>query len=302
MSIQAYLPSKSFGLKILILLVVVLVAGSLYIFKPFSKENAPSKLAIKINANPEMTLGDLITTDSNKNSIPDWEETLWGLDPEGDGVSNKAIIDSKKALSAPVDEEITDGTDPSDNLAKKLFGTIVSLNQVGELDSQTMALISADASAEVINTDLEDTYKAGNLKTIISNKTNLRNYQTAVGKIVDKYENSSIGEELAIAGEGVENEDTETLNKLETISLDYKNLALDLSHVTVPRGIAGYHLDLINSYDKIGTALEHIIESVENPLVGLSGTGMYNRYVLESEEAINMIEENLIANGIIQQE
>lgn len=86
----SYLPSPEFrrrALVVFILIVIILLVTWL----------AP-KLHQKIVARNEaraLIVKDLVAQDQNQNGIQDWEEALWGLDPNTNGPENREFIMSK---------------------------------------------------------------------------------------------------------------------------------------------------------------------------------------------------------------
>ena len=83
---KKYLPSTQFiirAVSILILVGVCFGAYKLIVFlKNRSTKKDPTKLLVQ----------NLTQKDSNGNDIADWEESLWGLDPKGNGQENKDYI------------------------------------------------------------------------------------------------------------------------------------------------------------------------------------------------------------------
>src|ERR1044072_2206217 len=97
-TIKKELPSKKFTVVTGIVLIVV--AGVLIVSSYFASSTIFSR-SINKNAPVESsgTVADIITRDTNGNGISDWEETLWGLDPKGNGEENKKTITAKKAAA-----------------------------------------------------------------------------------------------------------------------------------------------------------------------------------------------------------
>ncbi|MCX6754124.1 MAG: hypothetical protein NTV03_03670 [Candidatus Nomurabacteria bacterium] len=136
-----YLPSKKFQAIILIIIVFIAL---FFTVKGIVSLIKSKKLTSKEPA--KITVGEVIQKDSNSNGIPDWEEYLWGLDPNKNGPENKEFIMAKKktlaenngGLSGDPSQTITD----NDLLSQEFFATIVSLQQTGSLNDESMSAIT----------------------------------------------------------------------------------------------------------------------------------------------------------------
>ncbi len=101
-----YLPSRKFVIRTATIAILLIVAISVYKITLFIKDKLTKKDPVVMTIK-----SDVIQKDSNNNGIPDWEESLWGLDPKGDGVSNKEFIMTQKEALAkennvnPVDNQ-----------------------------------------------------------------------------------------------------------------------------------------------------------------------------------------------------
>lgn len=88
---KKYLPSKKFASIIISIIVIIALFFATKWIISIIKERKISK-----DSPTPMTVGSLIQKDSNKNGIADWEEYLWGLNPEKNGQENKDFIMAKK--------------------------------------------------------------------------------------------------------------------------------------------------------------------------------------------------------------
>ena len=164
---KKYLPSKKFiATCIMILILIVfffLLKGIVYLFK---------KIHIRgLNKNEinQVTVKEIAQKDSNNNGIPDWEEYLWGLNPNGNGVKNKELIlEKKNALSQSNGNSPTDNTTPISNneaLSREFFAAIISLQQTGSLDDQSMKSISNAIGENIKIEEIKDIYTIDQLTT-----------------------------------------------------------------------------------------------------------------------------------------
>ena len=79
---QRYLPSKKFTIITSIIVVLAVIIFIIFFMSSsgenFIKRNEKNTTTLKVE---NQTISDLIQKDSDGDSIPDWEETLWGTDP-----------------------------------------------------------------------------------------------------------------------------------------------------------------------------------------------------------------------------
>jgi hypothetical protein len=89
---QDYLPSKQFIHRVIAIAIILAIVLGIYeiarYFGGKSKILPKSKLVVK----------SLTEQDANNNTIPDWEEKLWGLDPTKNGPENKEFILAKREV------------------------------------------------------------------------------------------------------------------------------------------------------------------------------------------------------------
>ena len=89
---KKYLPSKKFLVVVMTIVVIIILFLIIKKVIPLIKFKKGGPNGEQIT----MTVGDLIQKDGNSNGIADWEEYLWGLDPNTNGPENKEFILAKK--------------------------------------------------------------------------------------------------------------------------------------------------------------------------------------------------------------
>ena len=235
------------------------------------------------------TVGDVLEQDSNGNSIPDWEEQLWGLDPTvlyTNGVPNRQIIEEKKRSLgvAPVDISTLNETD---KLSRELFTLATALGQSQEVDNATLSEIAARFGS-TIDTDLvRNTYSAKDVKTIKTTSQSLIAYTAELQKVMTKYDKGQADIDV-IAG-AVETGDEAGLAELDATRASYRSFAKELIALNVPIGIAPYHLTIANSVAGIADSL----------LSALVGIAVYKQYSLSLDAAVAEMGNYLREYGIL---
>lgn len=232
-----------------------------------------------------VTVSSIIQKDSNNNGIEDWEEYLWGLDPQKNGPENKEfILAKKKSLeeSGQINTSDREGEpeEVSQNamLARQLFATIISLQGSGDLNDETIASLTESIGQEVKATEIPDTYTK-NMLTIVDDSYETRtNYINAFEEIYNKYQDEDMGEELIIIAQGIINNDQQALSSIKSIAIAYQNMGKDLLKIPVPTSLAETYLSLINNCEKVAQSIEGLTGLVNNTMDGMSYILNYKKY------------------------
>lgn len=287
-----YLPSKQFTVRVIILLAAVglffgIRAIIIYFHNKKELAKVPSKILVK----------DLVQKDTNENGIPDWEESLWGLDPTKDGPENKAVIIAKREeLSKTAESDMILGNEPSketENLSKELFAVIISLQESGNLDENAMKEISNAIGEKIVPSPIPDIYKENMIITRAATEKSLNDYYEAFKKLVDKYADKDIGNELIFISQGVKNNDPQAVSVVSDVALAYRAFGKELSKVPVPDSIAEYHLQLANDYEKVAQSIEGLAVLLDDPIIGMKSLINYKKYNDELVNNIQNISDNL---------
>ncbi|MBY0328955.1 hypothetical protein K2Q02_02585, partial [Patescibacteria group bacterium] len=229
---------------------------------------------------------------------PDWEERLWGLDPTqlytGD-MSNKEIIDNKKralGLTVEGDEDINE----TDRLARQLFSISTSLGQEGAtLESINAAGGSLGNSVEIKT--VTDKYFYKDVKTIKTTRASLLTYRTKLSAIIAKQNSGTPDINLII--QAFETGDFSTLEQLKTSAIIYRQMARDFAALTVPVGVAQYHLNVINGLTGVAESFDILTALEENGVIGLNGLAIYKQYSLKLDAALYDINNYFSEYGIL---
>lgn len=276
---KKYLPSKKFVAILLIIIVFIAlfftVKGVISFFSNKRASNGQqTQLSIKT---PE----SISQKDSNKNGIADYEEYLWGLDPNKNGPENKEFISSKrKALIESGDIVPDDSKTITDNelLSQQFFATIVSLQQTGELNEESMNSVSEALGKNIEATPIPDIYTSNMLT--IQNDSNTANtaYYNALSKLVIKYTDANIGSELTFIVQGMGNKDPQALYAAATVGQAYQSFGRDLIKIPVPKSLSSTHLSAANNYEKTGQTVNDLAKILSDPIIGMKAILSYKNY------------------------
>ena len=271
--IKKNLPSKKFVTIVAIcagVVLVVLVMGSL--FGSHSIFNKKKTGLVEANG----TIKDLLTQDTNINGIPDWEESLWGLDPKGDGPINKKAIEEKKAAAniTPIDPSVP--TNQTDKFSQALLSTILALNQAGELNATSLAKLS-----ESIGTDIDlkhanpTQYSLSDMALVPSTAKSRASYKKSLQDILDNYSDLELGSELGLIYQGASPGGQDTLAKLAPYADAYADISQKMLKLKTPDDLGPTALDIINTTTVMSVAIPQIISLYTDALSGMIGINDY---------------------------
>lgn len=303
---KKYLPSKKFTYMILSFIgvcIFIFVISTLFFGKSsFLKHKKTTSVLTTQN----LTLNQLLQRDSDGDGVMDWEEGLWGTDPNKTktfDIPDSEYIKSKRQ-TAQMEGEIaaTNGLTETDKFAQQFFASLAALKQSGQLDETTIKNLSTSLGQEMADSTLINAYTLQNIKIDPSdNKTTQESYYLNAGNLFEKYKEKGVGDELEIAGTLVASgTNTESENKLNTIANYYQEYAEKMLTISVPQSLSVYHLRIINSSNNTGIAVRNMAKISTDPVVGLSGVSQYQKYSGELIDTVGELETILSINGIIE--
>jgi hypothetical protein len=283
--IKNNLPSKKFVIVIVVcasLVTIALIAGSYFgSHSIFSKKNANL-----VEANG--TIKDLLTQDSNINGIPDWEESLWGVDPKGDGPTNKKIVEEKKAQAniTPIDPNTP--SNQTDKFSQALLSTILALNQSGELNTASLAKLSESISEDIDLKRANPTqYSLSDMALVPSTTKSRASYKKSLEDILDLYADLELGSELGLIYQGASPGGQDALNKLIPYAEAYAEISQKMLKLKTPDDIGEIALDIVNTSHVMSVAIPKIITLYTDALSGMVGINDYVDASDKADKAVN---------------
>ena len=289
-------PSKQFILRgsIAIGIVAIIFIVQTDWFRSLFNKEPLSKI------DPNATVGDIVTKDTNGNGVPDWEEKLWGLDPNvlyTNGVSNKQLIEEKKRALGITDTESNEPENDTDKLAREIYALTLALGQSEEVDQQTLTRIAAKISESVDTKEPRAQYSVKDLKTVPTTTASLNAYYTAMTRLAETYADKTSEMEILIAA--LDKGDTSRLPELSEDAQLYSQYAKDMKNIPVPIVLQLQHLKLFNAVAGISTTLPSLTEFDDNAIASLVGIALFRQYSMHLDAATNEIREYLTKYGIL---
>lgn len=277
-NLKKYLPSKKF---VALLLIIVIFLGLFFAIKGIVSLFQNKKTA---NNEPiQITVGGLIQKDGNNNGIADWEEYLWGLNPNKNGPENKAFILSKKEILANSGDlalfDDSKAITENEILSRELFATIISLQQTGKLNDETIKSISEAVGQRIEATPIPDIYTQDMLILKQDSQEENANYFIAFTELAIKYQEQDIGSELTLISQGLGNNDPQALYAAKTVASAYRAFGQDLIKTPVPYLASSINLSLANNYEKTAQSIEGLSQILSDPIIGMRAIVNYKKYI-----------------------
>ena len=273
---EKYLPSKKFAFLILGVggaLVIILVISSYFGSRTSFNEGAKPKVS------SEGTVSDIVSRDSNNNGIPDWEETLWGLDPTADGATNKKIIEQKQEANDITPSDTTGAQDKTDQFSQQLLSTILAMQQSGTLTPQTLEKVaeSVGDSVDAVHTNA-NTYSLSDMKLYPTDSPAAKAaYESALRGVVSQYDDVDLGSEMTIMAESLDSDDAGALAQLAPFASAYTQLGKQIIALKTPPAVAQNALDLANASEQMGASLVQVENLYTDAISGMVGVDDYTK-------------------------
>lgn len=288
---KKYLPSKQFVARLIIITISLGIIFGLYELTLFLKNRIKGKTTTVL-------VKDLVSKDSNNNSIPDWEESLWGLDPTIDGQENKEFIENKKKALASKDSGVS--VSESEQMSRELFALVTSLQQSGNLTEENMQQISDAVASQVVASLIPDIYTKDMQEIVLTSPTSIKKYHEAFKKLTSKYANSDIGEELTFIYQGIQNNDQQALYAAVTVAKSYRTFGQELIKIPVPTSLQVTVLSLANNYEKSAQTIEDMGNVLVDQLIGMRAIVNYKKYNDALITDLETMRTFFVRNGILK--
>ena len=268
------LPSKRFLQRggIALGIVIVILIGQTSWFQGFFQKKA------KQPSTDTRTVAEIVDADTNGNSIPDWQERLWGLDPTvlyTNGVSNRELIEQKRralGISASIDQNTP--LTKTDRLARELFALSQSLGT--DTNDETINAIAQSVSGSVEIRRIANKYSLSNIRTVPTTPESLRKYKIDVEIASKKLDANAPGMDIVI--DALKNGDYTEIDSLSTSITAYVNQANVFKQIAVPNGLSLYHVDLMNGLAGMAESFIYLKQINTDSMEALSGISLYQNH------------------------
>ncbi len=289
MNIQPYLPSALFKKRLIVIsaiVIVLILVPKIWVF-------VASK--IKVHRITDSEAAVIAATDTDGDSVYDWQEKLWGTDINNIatfGVPDATYIKNKQT-------ELTTNDTATDNktdiLSKQLFATVNAIKASTTLNpSDSYREIAENVAQFVTDNPNPDVVviTSKDITIIPNNPTNKKLYAKSIGNLSGTYfgNNTKIGTETSILYYALINEDPAHLPDLDPIISDYETLAKKLTAIKVPELAVADHVQLVNALYAISSALTETKSLFSDSVIGIRGVVGYNKTATELDTIIDRLQ------------
>lgn len=240
-------------------------------------------------------LGD---QDRDRDGLRDWEEGLWGADPDNpdtdnDGTRDGEEVDSNRnpTKAGPADElparEVSKGViadeplSSTDVFARTFFSDYLTLRQTGQLQTQSgkdqmvAQLLATNEGGDFVKTNYDE---SDIFQSPVSSTEALRQYGNAVGNIITTFSIDNRNEAVVLL-DALQNDDPTILDELIPIQEVYKNIHEEIQKLIVPKDAVRMHIDLLNGIATIENTIAMMRETFTDPLQTIAALKSYEENV-----------------------
>lgn len=261
---------------------------------------------------------EITVRDTDGDGLKDWEEELWGTDPnnkdtDGDGTNDNDEVKEGRDPTKPgpddlleKDQTFFDNTksvqeegSPTSAISSELFSDYLGLKETGNLNIESERELIERLIDNNTNPFEFNEYTISSFKIFSDKKENISNYKESITNIFKNF--SKVTEnELIVMTTAIETGDESEFRKLDYAVVVYESVIRDLLDVEVPNSARFMHTDLLNGLNYFSEVIRGMRGVIANPLSAVTSVNSYT----EAEEYINdvFLELNayFIDKGIIE--
>lgn len=254
-------------------------------------------------------LQSIASRDSDSDGLPDWEEALYGTNPnntdtyhlgmtDGQAVAQglivpKAIADVPVATSTPSDVESIDPSlppPPADGtvtaaFAKNfftLYGRALQNSPDGSLTDAEMNNVAVEALGQLAQsvTLAPDFKSAKDIKVEGAGPEALRTYAASAEAVFQQNKSSASKSEILYLKDAITDKDTSAIEHMASIARAYKATTVGLAVLPAPTELAQDHLALVNALARLSGIIEDFTRVNSDPIVTMLALQQYSKAVL----------------------
>ena len=260
-----YLPSKK-------VFAVAFLAMGVLGWTIVSKHFDVSPLAATRGGTIAIAHAESALQDSDNDGLPDWQETLYGTDPQdpdsdGNGIPDGVQFDPKKQYP-----NITE----SDSVYQ-------AINQVGEGAPNAPDPTSQLSLSPVF---YKDTYSKTDVVQTENSTSSVPAYIANTILLLAEHADANQSKPLDIINHWLQTYDENDTKQIQKISADNKALAAALINIPVPPDIIEIHLHIANYLYDSALALDDVLKTLHDPTAGFFAAANYANYESKYTKAV----------------
>lgn len=280
------IPSKK--VLALILVSITVITGA-FIFAERKSEDVPVALYTADTGSTIVANTADSFKDSDGDGLKDWEETLWGTDPD---VPDANKINKTSTTTSKKKEKLTS----TDVFARSFFSEYMNLKEVGlSTDKSSQENLAKNILQNTNFVDEPANYLQKDIR--ISSTVTVYDYGNAVGSL---FKNNLVTarNEMVIFKDALDTSDKNKLKELEPILAGYKTIRAGLIAMPVPTQSVTAHLNLLNALNRMIFIVELVSKAFSDPVLGVQGTAMYQETFTMLQQGFASVREMLSQNKV----
>lgn len=276
----------------------------------------------------EQLLKAYASKDTDGDGLPDWEEALYGTDPnkaisnsfgipDGEAAREGKLTPNALASELPsADQGTTTLTDadfggtpaPAPGSITEQFSREFLQEYVAASNGQPMDQATQDQLVQSLlgkftqkaAATFASSYSAVSVHT--SNIATAQSYSAGVEQAFMAHDiDGTEGSPLDLMATLIQNNDPAAKRKLLAIASAYQAMANDLKAQSVPPSLADNHVALVRSFESLARATNTIANYQSDPLGTMGAFAAFKTGTVSMSQAINNLATRILANGEPQQ-
>jgi hypothetical protein len=257
----------------------------------------------------------MAATDSDRDGLKDWEESLWHTDPrnpdtDGDGVTdndevknghsptiagpNDLLPKLSETLEVPQLPDYQEGQNLTEHIAKDFLIKYMAMKKKGLDPTKALPEMLGDS---MFAQSYEDEYLISDLNLINDDSDSaIKKYVNNLATILNSH---AAANEAPLLQEFSEKQDYTILKQLAPSIESYEKMVISLKNMSVPLKFSSAHLSLINLTANSKKALTALQNSEKDPSLALVGLSEYSKSVATFPEIATKITTALKSKNII---
>ena len=256
--------------------------------------------------------------DSDGDGLKDWEEDLWGTDPNnpdtnkdgltdlidirsginplGKGLDDKLATDT---LQKKVNPSIESDLSETDKFSRELFAKFVIAQQQngGTATTSDYAALLYDYIQNAEKGDII-TYKETDLKQTAETDESLHTYGNALGKIIREMSIKYPGSEIEILKTAFKAGGKKEVSDFDKPIARYTSIRDSALLLTAPVGILSIHTKIVNLLGIMAVSVNSMRYTLSDPVKAMSGMSMYPETADLLIKAFKELSDYLISHNI----
>ncbi len=299
--IRSLLPSKKVAIALGIVIAVLL---AVFLIERFGKEThvkQPKQFGKDIPAVPAVVLEQAFGNDADQDGIADWEESLWGTDPnnkdtDADGISDGAFIMERKQFlknQSGGEVQMTAPQSESELFQRQLYAAVAYLEQSDQLTPARQDELT-DVFIAYVNQVPNTGITAADLKTVPDDASVRQTYLLQIDDFFKIHKNNIIPAAVAEMFQAARLGNVpDELH--DSVAIPYGRMIDQLRNITVPESMIAVHLQLVNTLIAFKvTVIDGLAQVEEQPLYALRAVSQFEDRADAIETALNDFKRALL--------